>query len=279
MNVPLSPDPLRVIQISDPHLFAQRDQRLLNVDTDASLRGVVDYIQAHEKNIDLVLATGDISQDGSPEAYQRFLELTGHLAPVLRGLPGNHDKKNIFYEQWNDHAQAITDLGPWRVVLLDSSVQGSSAGHLAPCQLDLLSQAITTSEDRHILLAVHHNPIPIGSGWLDTMMIDNGHHLFGMLQHAPNVRALIWGHVHQQFDSVYSFHHRHADGKADQIPLRLLATPATCVQFAPHSLAFSLDDINPGYRRLELYKDGRIVTEVVRVPGLNIQPDTRSSGY
>lgn len=303
MTVPTPPRPLRILQISDPHLFAQRGAKLLNVDTDASACGVIRHIRENESKLDAVLATGDIAQDGSATAYQRFLELVQPLAPVVRGLPGNHDDNEIFYDEWSDHAQAVTDIGRWRLVLLDSSIPRSSAGHVAPDQLDLLHSAISSAGDRHVLVAVHHNPVPIGSLWLDTMLIDNGHELLGMLGDFPNVRCLIWGHVHQEFDSVYNFGNAQpatgqshtvvtdgqdsANNEANKNPsgsparhhLRLLATPATCVQFTPRSSAFSLDTIDPGYRTLELFDDGSIQTTVVRVPGLGIEPDTHSEGY
>lgn len=264
--------PLRILQISDPHLFAHTGKKLLNVDTDKSFKGVIRHIVEHEVHVDAVLATGDIAQDGSPQAYQRFLDLTGPIAPLLRGLPGNHDLNDVFHTVWGEHAHAITDIGRWRLVLLDSCIAGSSAGHVAPNQLDLLRQASDTADDRHVLVAVHHNPIPIGSRWLDGMMIDNGHEVLSALQTCPNVRGLIWGHVHQEFDSVYNF------GSTRQA-LRMLAAPATCVQFRPRSAAFCIDTVEPGYRWLELHDDGQIVTEVVRVAGLDIQPDINSSGY
>lgn len=270
MNSATSSRPLRVLQISDPHLFKDHDGKLLNVDTDSSFRGVVQHILQHEGGVDAVLATGDISQDGSAQAYQRFLDLARPLAPVVRGLPGNHDSNDTFYKVWELFGQAVTDIDHWRLVMLDSSIPGSSAGHIAPDQLALLRDAISTAGDRHLLVAVHHNPVPIGSLWLDSMMIDNGHELLAMLSQFPNVRGLIWGHVHQEFDTVYNFGSRQ---------LRMLATPATCVQFTPRSSGFSLDSADPGYRRLELHDDGRIESTVVRVSGLGIRPDMDSAGY
>lgn len=292
--------PIRVLQITDPHLFQERGQRLLNVDTDASLRGVLDHITRHESSIDAILATGDLSQDGSSDAYQRFLDLTLPLCKLLRGLPGNHDFNEAFYTVMGNHAQAVTDIGCWRIVMLDSSIPRSAAGHLAADQLNVLRQAIDTADERHILVAVHHNPVPIGSRWLDSMMIDNGHELLALLQQSPSVQGLIWGHVHQEFDSLYNFgtlppdaadarhkkaepgdqdHHDSAANGSGRRHLRLLATPATCVQFTPQSVEFSLDTVDPGYRWIELHDDGRIDTAVVRVPGLGIKPDTDSAGY
>lgn len=268
--MPTTNRPLRVLQISDPHLFAQRTQTLLNIDTRAALEGVVRHILQDDDKPDIVLATGDITQDGSVQACEDFLELARPIAPVLRGLPGNHDSDANFYAAWGDDAQAITDLQGWRIVMLNSTIEGSSAGNLAADQLDLLRQAASDAGDRHILVALHHNPVPVGSAWMDTMMVDNSHALLEILGRHPAIRAVIWGHVHQEYDSVCSFGtHR----------VELMATPATCLQFAPRSPGFKLDFVDPGYRRLDLHPDGKIDTRVVRVPGLNLQPDAQSTGY
>ena len=49
-------------------------------------------VQANEHPFDLILATGDLSQDHSPESYQRFASMMAApwLAPST-GCPANHD--------------------------------------------------------------------------------------------------------------------------------------------------------------------------------------------
>lgn len=273
-----NPSVLRIIQISDPHLFAQRGHRLLNVDTDASLSAVVQHIRTHEKSVDILLATGDIAQDGEPAAYERFLQLARPIAPLMLALPGNHDMREPFHGAFGEHAMPITDAGGWRLVLLDSSIADSNAGHLAQDQLDLLQQAATTAGERNVLVAVHHNPVPVGSRWLDTMLIDNGHALLALIETLPQVRGVVWGHVHQAFDSVYSFGHA-LESSAARRQIRLLATPATSVQFQPLSDGFAVDTIDPGYRWLDLHDNGDIDTGIVRVSGLGLEPDAASKGY
>ncbi len=276
-GITLKPDPnsdvsVTIVQLTDPHLFADPDGRLLNVNTDASLRAVLQDIAAHYPSLDLLLATGDIAQDGSPAAYQRFLQLAGAIPAPLRGLPGNHDVRANFHAAWQDKAQPIVDVGHWRIVLLDSIIPGSNAGELMPEQLTLLKTAVQQAGDKHVLVALHHNPVAVGSQWLDTMMVSNGQQLLQVVADLPQVRALLWGHVHQEYDSL---HHYGQEARE----LRLLATPSTCVQFTPSSSQFSLDAAGPGYRWLTLYPDGRLDTGVRYIQGLNLQPDTASGGY
>lgn len=269
--------PLVVIQITDPHLLADPDERLLGVNTDTSLRGVIDTVHAREPSIDLVLATGDITQDGSVTGYQRFLQHISRLGAPVHGLPGNHDRLDPFRTAWGDRLNPIVDIGCWRIILLDSSAVDSNAGHLAADQLALLHRAATQAGERHTLVALHHNPVPMGCTWLDSTKLDNGDALLDCIEPLANVRGVLWGHVHQEYDMIYRYAPR--EGRASARTLRLLASPSTCIQFKPHSPTFELDTIAPAYRRLELHTDGSIQTHVTRVEGLAIEPDLGSRGY
>lgn len=222
-GITLKPDPnldavITIVQLTDPHLFADRDARLLNINTDASLQAVLQDIKSHYPKPDLLLATGDIAQDGSLTAYQRFLELAATIPAPLRGLPGNHDIRLDFHATWLNQAAPIIDLGNWRIVLLDTMIPGSNAGELLPDQLDLLTTAVQEAGSKHVLVAMHHNPVAVGSQWLDTMMISNGQQLLDLIADFPQIRALLWGHVHQEYDSKQ---HYTAQGHT----VRLLATP------------------------------------------------------
>ncbi len=260
-----------VVQLTDPHLFASTAGSLLNVNTQHSLQGVLDEISQRQPNIDLLLATGDIAQDGSQAAYQRFREMATAIPVPLGCLPGNHDDNHTLHQALHGHTHPIIDLGNWRVIMLDTSIPDSNAGHLADDQLELLRTSVAEAGTRHVLVALHHNPVPVGSPWLDTMVVANADQLFQTLRQLPQVKAVIWGHVHQEYDAVHAF--------AAQHTVRLLATPSTCVQFTPHSEKFSLDTVAPGYRWLTLHPDGHLDTGVVRVEGLDLQPDAQSGGY
>lgn len=260
-----------VVQLTDPHLFASTEGKLLNVNTHHSLKGVLDEIVQQQAKLDWVLATGDISQDGSQAAYQRFKEMTEALPASVGCLPGNHDDRDAFHQALRGHTHPIIDLGNWRVIMLDTSIPNSNAGNLADDQLELLRTSVNQAGSRHVLVAMHHNPVPVDSPWLDTMMVANADQLFQTLQQLPQVKAVIWGHVHQEYDAIHAFTEQHT--------LRLLATPSTCVQFTPRSEKFSLDTVAPGYRWLGLHPDGQLDTGVVRVAGLGLRPDAQSGGY
>jgi Icc protein len=90
--------------------------------------------------------------------------------------------------------------------------------------------------------------------------------LFAVLDRFTQVKALLWGHIHQEFDQLRN-------------GVRLLASPSTCVQFAPGSEEFQVGNESPGYRWLRLYPDGRLETGVSRVTGIEFVIDYTIKGY
>ena len=248
--------PAMLVQLTDSHLFGEPETSMLGVNTDASLRAVLRQIEADGKHPDLLLATGDMSQDGEAAAYRRLARVLSEAPAlaqaIIRCLPGNHDLPAVMRQELPQWSVPVTDVGAWRVVALDTTVPGSNAGHLPASQLDLLEAALAETPGRHTLIAMHHNPMQIDSHWHDSMMIDNPQALFKRLTRWPQVRVLLWGHVHHEFDR-----RRHN--------LRMLATPSTCFQFSIRDGKHVVDNMAPGYRWIKLYQDGSMATGVRRV--------------
>ncbi len=254
--------PLRVIQITDLHLKTTPGSRLWGVDVDAGLNAVLAHIRERQPAADLVLATGDLVGD-EPDAYDRLLQALEPLGLPVYCLPGNHDFPATMGRTLRGgrvRRERYFVAGHWQFVLLDSSFPGTPDGHLAPRELALLDTALATDPERHTLVCLHHNPLPVGTGWLDTMTVSNGAALFAVLDRYPRVQAVVWGHIHGEFT-----------GRRGHT--QLLATPATSVQFKPDAPEPQVDDLPPGYRWFELYPDGALKTGVERVA-----PSVRANG-
>lgn len=257
-----------VVQLTDNHIFADAQQRLLGVDTFASLNAVIDQVQHECTKIDLVLATGDITQDASTQGYQRFIEAVSRIPQPCHWIPGNHDDAELMAELGREHDlnRDWVDIGAWRIVLLDSSVAGSVYGVLDQQQLERLDKALETGGERHVLVCLHHHPVPIGSDWMEPLGLQNADQLLSRLDADQRVRAVLWGHIHQQLEQQRG-------------NIRLLASPSTCIQFAVTSADFATDNQAPGYRWLRLYDDGRIETAVSRLPQGCFLPVPGAAGY
>lgn len=259
----------RVLQITDTHLFGDSTGRLAGMDTDASWQEVLERVLADHWPADLILATGDIVHDGSEQAYRRFKECFERLGVPTLVIPGNHDRPELLQEVMQGGLVRAVDhylLGSWQFVMLDSTVPGTDGGHLPAEQLELLERQLQAHPDHHAMVCLHHHPISMDCDWIDTIGVDNGDELFAIIDRFPQVRSVVWGHVHQDF-------HTELNG------VQLFTTPSTCVQFKPRQVDFALDELPPGFRWFELYPDGRIVSAVERAGDVPQGVDFLSGGY
>ena len=247
---------MRLLHISDPHLHADPAARMRGVATDATLRAVLDHAAASAVPPVAVLATGDLVQDETRAGYRRFRNLLAPLGLPVLCVPGNHDAPELMAEELATPPFQVggsADFGPWRVIALSTWTAQDDGGRLADAELARLGAALADPAPAHLLVALHHHPVPMGSQWLDGVALRNADALFALVDGHPRVRALLWGHVHQASDRLRG-------------GLRLLSTPSTCAQFRPGSASFAIDERPPGYRWLDLRPDGRLDTEVVWLP-------------
>lgn len=243
---------LRILHITDTHLFAQTDGRLRGVDTYRTLSRVLDAALADGRKPDAILATGDLSQDETREAYGHFRELLAATGLPVWCLPGNHDAPAFMAEVLTAPRLQLGGVqvrGNWAVLLLDSHLAGDHGGRLAPAQLAWLAARLAEHRERHVLLAIHHHVLPLGSRWLDELGLYNADQLLAAIDAAPQVRCVLAGHVHQASALT-----------RNGVPY--LTTPSTCFQFLPAVDSFAVDTRPPGYRWLELLPDGRLETAV-----------------
>jgi len=249
------PGALRLLHITDPHLHAARDARMRGVCTDATLVRVLERVRAETPGPDLVLATGDLVQDETRQGYARFRELLGGFGVPVYCLPGNHDAPALMREELSAPPFQFCGLGahsPWLLLMLNSFSAGDDGGRLAPRELEFLERSLGAAAGQHVLLALHHQPIPMGSHWLDGVGLRDAEEFLAIVDRHPGVRGIVWGHVHQASDRLWR-------------GVRMLSTPSTCSQFRPGSDTFALDELPPAFRWIELQADGTIRTTVVWV--------------
>ena len=263
-------DVLHVVQITDTHLKRDPGGKLVGMDTDDSLNHVVDLVRRERERVDLVLGTGDISDHGSAEAYLRAGEIFSSLGAPVAWLAGNHDCADTMAQVLggSEGLERAVNGGHWVLVLLNSQVPGEVGGELGADELAWLESCLQQAgaNGQHCLVCLHHQPVPMGSDWIDEQMVADHETFFEVLDRHSCVRGVLWGHVHQQLDT-------------ERNGVRLMATPSSCIQFAPGSYDFKIDNQSPGYRWLELRADGSIKTGVSRVQGVSFDVDLDSSGY
>ncbi len=247
-------DVLTVLHFTDTHIYADEAHLFARVDTQRSFLATRDTALSTPHDYDLILLTGDLAADAEAPAYRWLAEQLAVFELPIYCLPGNHDVGTVM-EPLVDAAGWLFGgnhtLGGWHIVLLDTSVPGAAHGCLSKAELLRLDAALAQHPDLPTLVTLHHHPVPMMSAWMDTMQLNNAEEFWKVIEKYPQVQSVLWGHVHQNFDTYRN-------------GVRLIATPSTCVQFAARSADFAIDSLRPGFRCLQLFPDGGIDTTVVR---------------
>ncbi|MBF0621119.1 MAG: phosphodiesterase [Magnetococcales bacterium] len=248
---------VRLIQISDCHLFSDPKGQALQHVTLKSLNQVVDTVRINNPRPRMIVVTGDLSEDGSADSY---LHLNSALIPMgvpVYAMPGNHDNTRVMREKlrgapvrWVRSVSASN----WNMVFLDSKdADQDSCGLLSDNELSALETALKERVNQPAIIFLHHHPVEIDSPWLDKIKLANSDALFDVIDRYPQVKAVVFGHIHQEHDSKRG-------------SVRLLGTPSTSNQFASEGETMSLSGLQPGYRWFELQDDGGFNTGVVHIP-------------
>lgn len=246
-------DVIRILHVTDPHLFADTQGSLRGTVTHASLTRVLQHIERTNWPADMVAMTGDLIQDDSAGAYSQFTELMTTLGLPVHCVPGNHDIRRLMQDAVSMppfyYCESIK-IGDWLIVGVDSCQPEGAGGRVDVEELARVAAEIDSTEAPHVLICLHHPPLPVGSTWLDQVGLDNGDEFLEMAAASGKVRAAIFGHVHQAFDQSHE-------------GIRIIGTPSTCTQFKPHNDEFALDDRPPAYRRISLGGDGSVDSELI----------------
>lgn len=242
----------RVIQITDCHLMEKSSILYRERPVFEQLRKII--ADAVNKKPDVLLLTGDLAQQETQSAYQQLTELLKNWTIPIYWIPGNHDDlslmQTVFANTFKSKKYFI--LGKWQIILLSSKLPyDTGAGSLNVEQLDFLQQRLNREPNKFALVVLHHHVLPI-TGLMDKYPLKNAKELLKVLENYPNIKLVISGHVHQEFDQTYK-------------DIRFLTTPSTSYQITPGKEILVVDSLAPGYRIIDLLSDGKFSTQVVRV--------------
>ena len=240
-----------IAQISDCHLPADPQQDYRGINPHQNLQALLPRVK--DMKPDLIMATGDLSEDGSPESYALLKTYLDPIdAPVL-ALPGNHDDPELVNEVFPGSPVdtiAVSDHGDWQIVRMNSCLPGKPEGLVSGKALSDLEQLLDSQQQKLTLLAVHHHPISVGNPWIDKYPLVNPQKLLQLIDQFSQVKAVVWGHVHHVFE-------------AERNGTVMLGGPSTAINSLPDVARFTADNAGPACRWLELRTDGSIRTGII----------------
>jgi Icc protein len=243
---------IRLLQFTDTHIKSDPAGELRGVTPLKTLQATMAHAAQRFAAADAILLTGDVVHD-DVGGYRLVKQMFANSAVPVHCIPGNHDVPAAMKQELAQapfQVSSVAVMHPWVICKLNTWIENSASGRVGAEQLHRLDETLATHAGLHALVCLHHHPLATGSRWLDEVSLEDSRAFLDIIGKHPNVRGVLWGHVHQAFDCFMK-------------GVRYMATPATCMQFLPHSDDFAVDQRPPGYRALELQPDGSIATEVL----------------
>lgn len=156
---------------------------------------------------DLLLLSGDLTEDGDAASYARLCDmLSGFPAPIL-AIPGNHDDRETFRTGLRGLADMIPLApdgplhslmdGPVRVIGFDVTVPGQHHGLVTADHAHWLDCTLAAAPDTPTLIVTHQPPYSTGMAFIDDYRCFGEDHLARVLSRHPQVMCLLSGHVHR----------------------------------------------------------------------------------
>jgi 3',5'-cyclic-AMP phosphodiesterase len=194
--------PFLLLQISDTHLGATWDEA---VDPEDCLRGVVAAILELPQRPDALLVSGDLTTHGGPADYARVRELLEPLGLKPQVIPGNHDLRGPLREAFglpgagDEHTSHTVDLGPLRLLCVDSIIPGADGGALDEGRIEWIEAALSEDRETPTVIALHHPPLLTGiPGFEEISLAPESRTALGeTVARHPQVARIVAGHVHR----------------------------------------------------------------------------------
>jgi 3',5'-cyclic AMP phosphodiesterase CpdA len=247
--------PFLLAQISDPHLG---EPPIGGVKPKKALREVIAAIEALPNPVDAILVTGDLAEHAAPEEYALAAELIGRLGVPFHVLPGNKDDRATMREAFDLPGVAdapldyAADLGPLRLVVIDSTIPGEDRGDFTPAQLAGLEATLASAPEQPTIVAMHQPPLVTGmADWDAVIMTAADRRALGtVIERHSQVRAIVGGHLHRVAASALA-------GRP------VIVAPSTFVQARPNfeTEKVKLRDHFRGFL-LHVLRDGELSTQV-----------------
>lgn len=194
-----------IAQISDTHI-AGPDQKTYGIAPMAeNLVRCVEHINSLSVQPDLVLHTGDVTNDFRRDEAQRAAEILADLNCPYYLVPGNHDDRDVLWDVFGGTAckaradgflNYVIEDGAVRIIALDSLDVGQSGGAICSIRAAWLRDALAAGGSQPTVVFLHHPPMQCGVPESDLDGFKGADVLAEIVAAYPNIERVLCGHIH-----------------------------------------------------------------------------------
>ena len=203
-----------IAHVSDTHLLGGSKLLYGAVESDVHLREAMDQLERSDIRPQAIVFTGDLTDLGEPEAYERLKAIVEpaaeRMGSTIIWVMGNHDERPhysslLFGEQPTDEPQdRVYDIDGLRIIAFDTTVPGYHHGEITDAQLEWLAAELATPAPHGTLLALHHPPVPTPLLWAMEMLELHGQDRLAAVIQGTDVRGILGGHLHYSTHSTFA---------------------------------------------------------------------------
>ncbi|MBN1944285.1 MAG: metallophosphoesterase [Bradymonadales bacterium] len=187
---------MRLCHISDTHFGSgSHFNRQVFVD---SMLGIT------KEHFDVVIHTGDVTDDGRLEHFREAKKHFDELGLPLVVIPGNHDARSggiAIFEEYLGPANGVKVIGDALIIHINSATPDNDDGRVGMVKFNLIKEALSSYPHLPIkIVAIHHHVIPIPKAGRERNILSNAGDLLDLFLR-NDVDLVLSGHRH--YPNVY----------------------------------------------------------------------------
>ena len=182
---------MKILHISDTHIGKEEHFNINSLD--------IALNELEGNDIDLVIHSGDITQDGKLKYYKKARGIFGKVNVPCIIVPGNHDKRSgglSLFEEFIGPPNGVSEVGDAVIIHVDSGVSDTDIGRVGMVKFDMIKEALADFSKKPVKIVVlHHHILPVPKAGRERNVLSNAGDLLDLFLKA-DVDLVISGHRH-----------------------------------------------------------------------------------
>ena len=192
---------MKLLHLTDIHLTSPGGL-IGGRDPNRNFERALDHALTHHPDTDAVFITGDLSDWGDGDDYDRLRARLDAVPIPVHLCIGNHDDRPTFLTRFpalagdGGFVQHVIDLPIGHAITLDTWGPESHAGFFCAARAAWLDRQLRTLP-YPVYLFMHHNPVPIRIAPMDQIMLLDADRFTETLRpHRDKIAHIFHGHCH-----------------------------------------------------------------------------------
>ena len=216
-----------IAQISDTHISIGTPDAKQKI---SDFEAVISDISYLAPTPDVIIHTGDITDNGRQEEYEKSIEILSKTNVPFYGMVGNKDNRILmpktfqpeeYFSSPSNFVDYSIDEFPVKLIVLDTLCSDNNKGDFCEKRTERFQKMVMSEASKPLAIFMHHPPceIKVGPEAFHFSCLDTMSNLRKTIIQSQRVIAIFCGHVH-----------RSTSGTVGKIPVTVMSAVATTLR-------------------------------------------------